>query len=124
MFRGAVFRIAEEVFGSRSALLLSALLFGATQLHNAQAMLTRRLGMRMGIHMAWNFTQSGIVSGSDLPLGPVQATIPGPVLLTGGPFGLQASVIAFVVCTTAGVLMLRQAVRRGHIRPPFWQRPA
>lgn len=146
VFRGAVFRIAEEVFGSWAALLLSALLFGATHLHNAQAtltgavfisveaglllaaayMVTRRLWLSMGFHMAWNFTQSGIfsgiVSGNDLPPGLVQATIQGPVLLTGGPFGLEASVIAFVVCTTAGVLMLRQAVHRGHIRPPFWQR--
>lgn len=147
VFRGAVFRIAEEVFGSWAALLLSALLFGATHLHNAQAtwtgavfisveaglllaaayMVTRRLWMSMGFHMAWNFTQSGIfsgiVSGNDLPPGLVRATIQGPVLLTGGPFGLEASVIAFVVCTAAGVLLLRQAVRRGHVKPPFWQRP-
>jgi hypothetical protein len=46
----------------------------------------------------------------------------GPDLLTGGSFGLESSLVAFVLCTATGVVMLAMAVRRGRIRPPRWKR--
>jgi hypothetical protein len=89
-------------------------------------MVTRRLWLAMGFHMAWNFTQSGVfsgvVSGSDSAPGLIKATIQGPDLLTGGSFGLEASVIACVLCTTTGVLLLRMAIKRGHVVRPPWSR--
>ena len=143
---GDIFRNVEELLGSWIALLLSALLFGFRHLSNADGnivgalaitieaglllaaayMLTRRLWLCIGFHMAWNFTQSGIFSGSvsgafDQP-GLFKATIEGPELLTGGRFGMEATIVALLVCTTAGLVMLIMAVRRCNIVPPLWRR--
>ena len=43
-------------------------------------------------------------------------------MLTGGAFGVESSLIAFVVCTATGVVLLVMAIRRGHVVPPFWKR--
>ena len=79
----------------------------------------------MGFHMAWNFTQSavfsGIVSGGYALPGLIKPIIDGPALLTGGTFGVESSVIAFLLCTATGVILLIMAVRRGHVVPPFWK---
>lgn len=146
LFRGVLFRIVEESLGSWIALAVSSLLFGFVHLLNpagtvlgavfisveagvllgAAYMLTRRLWMSMGFHMAWNYTQSGvfsgIVSGGVNDPGLIRATIKGPAMLTGGSFGLEASLIAFVLCTLTGVTLLVMAVRRGDIVPAFWNR--
>jgi membrane protease YdiL (CAAX protease family) len=140
LFRGALFRIVEEWLGSWISLVVSSLLFGFMHLLNpagtvtgavfisveaglllaAGYMVTRRLWMSMGFHGAWNYTQSaifsGIVSGGDKDPGLLKSVIEGPVALTGGSFGLEASVVAFVLCTTAGVVLLVMAIQRGHIR--------
>jgi hypothetical protein len=65
-----------------------------------------------------------VVSGSDKDPGLLKSVIEGPVALTGGTFGLEASVVAFVLCTTAGVVLLRIAMRRGHMVPAPWRRAA
>ena len=148
IFRGALMRILEEYLGSWVALLLSALVFGFTHLLNpagtltgaifisieaglllgAAYLLTRRLWMSMGFHMSWNYTQSaifsGIVSGGDSDPGLIRATISGPELLTGGSFGLESSVIAFILCTGTGLLLLGMTVKQGRMRPPGWVRRA
>jgi membrane protease YdiL (CAAX protease family) len=91
-------------------------------------MVTRRLWMSIGFHMSWNYTQSavfsGIVSGGVSEPGLIKPIIKGPDFLTGGSFGLEASVVAFVFCTATGVALLIMAVRRGNIVPPFWKRAA
>lgn len=141
LFRGALFRILEEWFGSWVSLGVSSAVFGFMHLANPAAtltgavfisieaglllaaayMVTRRLWMSMGFHMAWNYTQSGvfsgIVSGGDSDPGLVRATIAGPPLLTGGSFGLESSLIAFLLCTATGIVLLRLAVRRGNVVP-------
>jgi membrane protease YdiL (CAAX protease family) len=146
LFRGALFRIVEEAFGSWISLALSSFVFGFLHLVNPAAtitgaifisieagvllgaayMVTRRLWLSIGFHMSWNYTQSGIfsgiVSGGDSDPGLIRSTIEGPVALTGGSFGLEASLIAFLLCTTTGVVLLIMAVRRGHVVPPFWRR--
>jgi membrane protease YdiL (CAAX protease family) len=145
LFRGVLFRIVEEWLGSWIALVVSSLVFGLVHLMNPAAtltgaifisaeagillgaayMLTRRLWMSMGFHFAWNYTQSGVfsgvVSGADADPGLIKDTIAGPALLTGGQFGLEASVIAALFCTTTGVILVIMAVRRGHVVPPFWR---
>jgi hypothetical protein len=92
----------------------------------AAYMLTGRLWLSMGFHMAWNFTQAAIfpvhVSGSGTAQGLVKAAIAGPDLLTGGVFGMESSLVAFVLLTTTGVVLLVLAVRRGRIVPPSWKR--
>jgi hypothetical protein len=79
----------------------------------------------MGIHAAWNFTQGEIydvpVSGTDVH-GILVARLSGPQLLSGGGFGLEASVIAMVVATAFGLSLLRLAIRKGELMQPWWVR--
>lgn len=89
-------------------------------------LLTRRLWLSIGAHMAWNFTQGGIfsdsVSGAFEQPGLFKATIAGPELLTGGKFGMEASIVALLICTTVGFVFLCMAINRGQIVKPVWQR--
>lgn len=148
LFRGVLFRSVETWFGSWAALVVSSLAFGLTHLMNPQGtmegalfiaveagvllaaayMLTRRLWLSMGFHMAWNYTQSGIfsgiVSGNGASQGLVKSSVKGPDLLTGGNFGVESSVIALVLCTSTGIVMLLMASKRGKILPPVWRRRA
>jgi len=52
----------------------------------------------------------------------VETRLSGPELLTGGAFGLEASGVALVVATIAGVALLRYAYRKGEFMPPRWKR--
>lgn len=146
VFRGGVFRLAQEWFGSWIALIVSSLVFGfvhwgaegatlqglvsislwAGLLLSATYLLTGRLWLGIGLHAAWNYTQgtvySGIVSGSAPPEGFFKSTLQGSEWLTGGVFGVEASLVALAVCGTVGVLMLVKAVRLGRIVPPPWKR--
>lgn len=145
MLRGLFFRLIERLAGSWIAIVLSAALFGASHLLNANAtwfaavaialeagvmlaaiyMLTRRLWAAIGLHAAWNFTQGGVygvaVSGMDIG-GLLRARISGPELLTGGAFGAEASLPAIVVCTAFGIVLLVVAHRRGRFVAPLWVR--
>jgi hypothetical protein len=145
LFRGILFRWIEEFGGSWIALVVTSGLFGLAHILNPNAtwfssfaiameagvllggayMLTRSLWMPMGLHAAWNFTQGEIfdvpVSGLD-EHGLVQAKLSGPVLLSGGQFGLEASVIALVGATLFGVWLVWFAIRSGKIVRPWWVR--
>jgi membrane protease YdiL (CAAX protease family) len=111
-----------------AATLVSAVYVGieAGLLLAAAYLVTRRLWISMGAHMAWNYTESaifsGVVSGGVDEPGLIRANIEGPELLTGGTFGLESSLFAFLFCTGAGLILLMAAVRRGHIVPPPWKR--
>ncbi len=146
MFRGILLRHLEAMLGTWAALALTSLLFGVAHLTNPGAslfaafaiameagillgaayLLTRRLWLAVGIHAAWNFTQGWVfsvpVSGGAAPLGLLITRRVGPEWLTGGNFGLEASVVALVVATGAGLGLLVFAVRRGQIMPPMWKR--
>ena len=142
-FRGIVFRFIERFGGTWAGLAVSSALFGAAHLANPAAtwtstifiaveagillggvyMLTRNLWLPMGIHAAWNFTQGGIfgvpVSGLE-DRGIIDSTLSGPEILSGGPFGLEASVIALVVATAAGLWCVMRAIRAGKVVGPMW----
>lgn len=146
LLRGIVFRQIEAWLGSWIALAASSALFGVLHIGNPGAtwfsslaiaieagillgaayMLTRRLWLAIGIHAAWNFTQGWVfsvpVSGGEAPLGLLITRRVGPDWLTGGDFGLEASVVAMVVATLAGLWLLWQAVRAGQVVPAPWQR--
>jgi len=148
LFRGVLFGAVEQWFGSWAALVVSSLAFGLVHLLNPQGtfegalfiaveagillagayMLTRRLWLSIGFHLAWNYTQSaifsGIVSGNDAQQGLIQSTVNGPDWLTGGSFGLESSVLALGLCTTTGIVMVVMAARRGRIVAPVWKRPS
>ena len=144
LFRGVIFRIAEESLGTWLALVLSAALFGAIHLFNPNAsllsgvaimleagvllaaayMLTRRLWFPIGMHVAWNFVQGGVfgvaVSGTT-SRGLLQGTLDGPVWLSGGDFGAEASIVAIAICLSVAVVLLVLAARRQHIVAPLWR---
>ena len=143
LFRGILFRFIEEFGGSWAALVVTSALFGLAHIFNANAtwtssiaimveagmllggayILARNLWVPMGLHAAWNFTQGFIfdvpVSGMDMH-GLVQAKLSGPVLLSGGAFGLEASMIAVVLSLPLGALLIGLAARRDRIMAPLW----
>ena len=145
LFRGILFRFLEQFGGSWFALALTSALFGLAHIFNDNAtalssfaiaieagvllggayMLTRSLWMPIGLHAAWNFTQGAIydvpVSGFDQQ-GLVTAQLSGPEILSGGAFGLEASVIAMVIATAVGVWLVMRAVRGGQVVRPWWTR--
>lgn len=138
IFRAVLMRLVWEAFGLRVALAVSAVVFGLAHLLNPQHNLmgalsiiveaglmlgalyavTGRLWANIGVHAGWNFTQGYIfgaaVSGTDV--GPHYFLVtPHPgvsVLLTGGAFGPEASIVAVVAGGAAGVLLLVWARRR------------
>jgi membrane protease YdiL (CAAX protease family) len=146
IFRGVLFRSVEDMAGSWIAILVSSLVFGLLHLMNPGAtiagavyisieaglllaaayLLTRRLWIAIGFHFAWNYVQSavfsGVVSGGVSLPGLIKPKIEGPSLLTGGSFGMEQSLFALIFCTTAGVVMLLIAKRRGHLLPAPWNR--
>ena len=144
-FRGILLRWLEEFAGSWAALAITSALFGGLHILNPGAswfsslaialeagillggayLLTRSLWLPMGLHAAWNFTQGFIfdvpVSGVDQH-GLVQAKLSGPELLSGGAFGLEASIIAMVVATGAGLWLVVRAWQCGQLIQPWWVR--
>lgn len=143
--RGVVFRILEETLGSWIALGSSAVVFGALHLTNDNAtiwssaaigleagillgaafMLTRRLWLAIAVHFVWNFLQGGVfglpVSG-EVNGGRILGTLSGNEWVSGGAFGLEASVIVVGLCLAVAVLFLRAVQQRGGIVSPFWIR--
>jgi uncharacterized protein len=144
LIRGILFRIMESSLGTWLALFISAMFFGFSHLANPNAtilgataialeagillaaafLLTRRLWLAIGLHFAWNFTQSGIfgvaVSGLELK-GVFDSTLSGPAWLSGGAFGAESSVIAVLVCLSVGLYILWRAYKKGNFVKPFWR---
>lgn len=145
LFRGILFRWIEDFAGTWAALAISSAFFGAAHLLNPGAnwfsavaiaieaglllggayMLTRSLWMPIGLHAAWNFTQGGIfgvpISGH-ASAGLIRAELQGPAVLSGSGFGLEASVIAIVIASAAGVWLVKRAARGGLLVEPWWER--
>jgi membrane protease YdiL (CAAX protease family) len=148
LFRGALFRIVEEWLGSWASVVISSAVFGFVHLLNPEAtmtgaifisieaglllaaayMLTRRLWLGIGFHISWNYTQSavfgGVVSGGVAEPGLFKTVITGPDLITGGSFGLEASLIPCLLATSTGVFLAVKAVQAGHVVLPFWMNRA
>jgi uncharacterized protein len=90
-------------------------------------MATRSLWFAMGLHTAWNFLQGTIfgvaVSGNGAPTDSLfQPLIQGNPWLTGGAFGIEASLIAVVLGLGVGSYFIVHAVRQQHImRGLLWR---
>jgi CAAX protease family protein len=142
--RGIVFRIAEQSLGSWAALVISSLLFGLAHLPGEGAsvlsiavtivagvlfaaayLLTRKLWLGIGIHVAWNYTLGSIysvaVSGREAK-GLLRATVSGPDWLTGGAYGLEASVFTLIVLAAVAGYLLCRAWVKGHFLSARWRR--
>jgi CAAX protease family protein len=145
LIRGILFRIMEESLGTWIALAISAVIFGLLHMFNPGAtpmstiaialeagillaaayIYTRRLWMVIGLHIAWNFTEGGIFGASvsgGAGHGLFNSQFSGANLITGGKFGPEASVVAVVICLTAGIVFLVLAKRQGNFVRPFWRR--
>jgi membrane protease YdiL (CAAX protease family) len=145
VFRGVVLRQLERLAGTWWAVALSSLIFGGLHIRNPDAtwtgavslmveagillgaayLLTRRLWFAVGIHAAWNFTQGWIfsipVSGTGQPIGFLVTERNGPDWLTGGKFGLEASMPAVAIATIAGLYLLWNAYRKGRFVRSMWR---
>jgi membrane protease YdiL (CAAX protease family) len=140
VFRGVVYRILENTFGTLTALIVSSVLFGLMHSTNPGATLftstaialeaglllglaysaTRSLWFPIGIHFGWNFAQGGIfsapVSGFQFK-GILDFRLSGPEILTGGSFGPEASIVALLVCLFGSLWMVWAIIRFGRWCP-------
>jgi uncharacterized protein len=145
IFRGILLRWIEEFAGSWAALFITSALFGLGHIFNDNAtwfssfaiaveagvmlggayMLTRSLWLPIGLHFGWNMTQGLVwdvpVSGNDVD-GVVDARLVGDPLISGGAFGLEASVIALVVAGGFGAWLVKRAYDKGEVMQPWWVR--
>jgi membrane protease YdiL (CAAX protease family) len=134
LIRGVIFRIAEQAWGSRRALVLSTVVFVAAHLpgeisligalvtaaaslaFTAAYQLSRRLWLPMGMHFAWNYLLSAVfsvpVSGHEAK-GWVLGSMRGPEWLSGGAYGVEASATALLVWAVAAAMLLRRAHAQG-----------
>lgn len=138
-FRGVLFRVVEQRAGSWIALAGTSVLFGGMHLLNPDAtvwgavaiaveaggmlgaafLATRKLWLQIGLHFGWNFAESGIfgteMSGSGAPEGLLHSVTSGPMLLTGGEFGPEASLFSVIAGVLMTVVFLSLAHRRGNL---------
>lgn len=115
---------AQRLVGPAFISIETGLLFTAAYL------LTRRLWLPIGLHWGWNFFETSIYgaantgSWGDEPNTLFSDRFTGPFLLTGGPFGPEASVICLAVGGYAGLLLLRLAIRKGQWRAGISRHPS
>lgn len=131
LFRGLLFRMIDERFGTWLALVISAILFGFVHIMNANATLwssiaiaieagimlalaykySENLWMPIGIHWAWNFTQGNIfgfaVSGGQAGESLLVPIVTGPDIITGGGFGPEASINAAALGILISLVFVR-----------------
>ena len=133
-FRGYLFQRLEEGVGTWATQALVAAFFAMSHLLNpgmagatlAWAMVnialaslllglcylkTRSLALPMGLHLGWNWTQGSLlgfgVSGTSSPTLLTPVFHGKPLWLTGGPFGLEASLPCVLVCGAACLVLLQ-----------------
>ncbi|MEO8057898.1 MAG: CPBP family intramembrane glutamic endopeptidase, partial [Burkholderiales bacterium] len=138
LMRGVVFRIAQQAWGTRRALVLTTLLFvvahlpgeisamgmlvtaAASLAFTAAYQVSGRLWLPMGMHFAWNYLFSAVfsvpVSGHEAK-GWLHGSMSGPEWLNGGAYGIEASAMALLVWAVAAALLLRRAHARGKFVP-------
>lgn len=131
--------------GSWAAVVLSAIAFGSMHILADNAtlvstlttiveagllfavlyLLTRSLWWVIGLHAAWNSVLSNVlgvnVSGN-VNEGLLITHPSGPEILSGGAYGLEASIISVLVLTPFALAGLCLAHRRGVMVPPSWVR--
>lgn len=139
IFRGILFRMIDERFGIRWALVVSALLFGFVHIVQPNATLwssvaiaveagvmlgvaykyAGSLWLPIGIHWAWNFSEGNIfgfpVSGMNTDPSIFLSVLTGSDLLTGGRFGPEASLYTLVLGIIVTALF---AARYRYLRHP------
>ena len=92
-------------------IVFSALIAGI--LLTAMYIRTKSLWMPIGFHLGWNLCLQLLfgttVSGQEASFGLYRTELSGPAFLSGGSFGVESSVITYVLYIAAAVLFLRYA---------------
>lgn len=146
LFRGVLFRMISKGVGTWGALALTSMLFGAAHLGNPGATLgsaisiaveagillgvsyvaTGGLGMPIGVHIGWNFSEGSIfgmaVSGTNAPASLIRGSLNGSAILTGGSFGPENSIVAVILCLLVASYFLRQMFLKKRIESPMWMK--
>lgn len=135
MFRGILFGVTARALGSKAAIVISSLVFALAHLPNAgfsllailaitsygvlQAALymqTRRLWVCIGTHVGWNYCVSQVfsstVSGHAATDGLLRGELLGNAMLTGGAFGVEASLVTVLLISAVAAYVLRLAFAR------------
>jgi len=142
IFRAVLFRLIERSLGSVIAIILSTATFGLVHLVNPNAtwisaaslalislifvgsfLLTRRLWLCVGLHWSWNLIQamySVPISGTETK-GLFSGRVTGPAWLTGGSFGIEASLVTVLLSLITASYLLYVAHKKGHFISPYWR---
>lgn len=137
IFRGLAFQAIEKRGGSLLALALTSLFFGIAHLGNPEATIwgalsitieagvllgaaflwRRNVWFIIGLHFFWNAIEGllGIPVSGHPSSGLFTVEVTGPALLTGGKFGLEASIIPVIISLLIAIPMLFFARRKGHL---------
>lgn len=137
IFRGLAFQAIEKKGGSLLALALTSLFFGIAHLGNPGATVwgafsitieaglllgaaflwRRNVWFIIGLHFFWNAIEGllGIPISGHPSSGLFTVEVTGPDLLTGGKFGLEASIIPVIISLLITIPMLLFARRKGHL---------
>ena len=138
IFRGVIFRWIDERWNTWVALLISAILFGWIHISNDNATWWSSLGIAIeaglllgaaykfsgnlwlpiGIHWGWNLMEGPVlgfaVSGNGMAPGEAVclSTVSGPDIISGGAFGLEASIFAAVIGLAIAAWFVHRTARR------------
>ena len=140
-FRGLLFRVTEQAFGTWVGVVVSAIAFGALHGLNPNASLaasiaiilesgillaaayfaTRTLWLPIGLHFGWNFAEDFIfgvrVSRHAARPAIVEGTLTGSSLWTGGAYGLESSILAIGLAAILSAVLIAIAIRSREIVP-------
>lgn len=134
VFRAILFRIVEQRWGLRIAVVSNVLLFALAHLPNEHVsvvavlvtaaagagllgvyLLTRRVWIAMGMHFAWNYLFDALLSvpvSGHAARGWIQVVPAGPEWLSGGAYGVEGSVVTLLAWAAAAVVLFRVAGQR------------
>lgn len=136
IFRGIMFRMIDERFGTWWGIGISAILFGFAHIIQDNATIwsafaiaieggvllgaafkySGSLMFPIGIHWAWNFSEGNIfglpVSGGEIEESVFRSTTNGAAILTGGSFGPEASIFAIILGATISYFLLRAVAKK------------
>ncbi|NOZ74952.1 MAG: CPBP family intramembrane metalloprotease [FCB group bacterium] len=138
IFRGIIYRITEESWGTVRALMVSSLVFGFIHFHNSgftwfsgmaivfelglltgiTYTITQRLWMPIALHIGWNlsFVFYGLtVSGADEYGRFIESRLVGPELLTGGTFGPENSILTILFSMALFAFLYQSAAKQGRL---------
>lgn len=135
---GVFFRIVEEWFGTKIAIIVITILFAILHINSAGAtflsvattavaagfllsaayVAKRSLWLPIFIHFGWDFAEPGLYGafnpGISIKQTLLTSHVTGSTLLTGGITGPQHSIQALILCSITGILFLYLAKRNNN----------